>query len=424
MNVTINPLSDIEQEAIFEVESDELQPHFNRAYEKFRPKAELRGFRKGKVPLGIIRQVYGDAIEHDALDGIANELYRTAMEERNIHPIGTPSMVEMDFKRAQHFRFTIKYEVKPDIALGQYTRLDVEKPVHNVSDHEVDAEIHHLRRLNSTPIDAQRVTDEEHIVTADTQELDDAGTPLIGKKSSASRFYLADEALAPEIKAALAAAEVGGIYRATVTTGHDDHSHTHHFQFTVTAAQKVDLPPFDEDLVRKVTGGTPSSPEEFRANIRADLERYWDDQGNARVNDGLANEIVRRHEFAVPESLVTAFLDSFVEDLRSRSRDQKLPASFNDATFRAENRAQAIWQAKWLLLKERIAEKEQITVAEEDLVALAERDAPRLNVDPARLLEYYRSTSSASERILSEKVLTFLRAHASISERPVTQKTH
>ena len=422
MQVTINTLSPTEREAAFEVPGEELEPHFDLAYEKFRPKAELKGFRKGKVPLPMIKQLYGEAIEHDALDEIANSLYRKAMEERNIRPIGSPSMVDLDFKRKQHLRFTVKYEVKPEIVLGNFKGLAVDKPIHTVTDAEVDEELHHLRKVNSTNTDTDVVTDAEHVVMANVQELDDSGTPLIGKKTSDARFYLADPALAPEIRETLKAAKVGDTCRVRYESKHENHTHHHHFDIAVTKVQKVDLPPFDETLVRKLTGEKITSPEEFRKNIRADLEKYWEEQANARVNDAIANDLVRRHDFPVPESIVEAFLRSFVEDIKSRSRDRRLPAEFDEQKFRNENREYATWQAKWMLLKEAIAEKENLTVTDDDLAGLAEQEASRIGIEKTRLLDYYKRSNTASERLLSDKVMALLRSHAKVQEKAIEEK--
>ena len=416
MQVTINTISEVEHEAEFEMSGEELQPHFEKAYEKFKPKAEIRGFRKGKVPIPMIKQMYGEAIEHDALDDIANEVYQKAMEERHINPIGRPSMTDMDFRRKEHFRFKIKYEVKPEIVLQKYKGVAVEKPVHTVTDAEVDAEIKQLQRSNSITVDAQEVTDTESVVTADVQELDEAGSPLIGKKTPNAKFYLADESLAGEIKTALAKAQMGGTYRVTLESQHEDHSHRSFLEFTVSRIQKVELPPFDEALVKKVTSDTVSSPEEFRNSIRTDLERYWAGQADARVNDGLANELVRLHEFPVPETLVDAFQDSFVEEIKNRSKDKKLPKGFDEEKFRAENRAYAVWQAKWMLLKERIAEEEKLTVTDEDIATLVEGEAGRIGIDKNRLMDYYRKSSATTERILSDKIMAMLKANARITE--------
>ena len=423
MQVTITTISPTQQEAAFDVSSEDLQPHFDRAYEEFRPKAQLKGFRKGKVPLPMIKKIYGEAIEQEAIDKIANDLYRDAMDERKIQPLGTPSMTKLDFQRRQYLRFTVKYDVRPAITLEQYKGIAVEKPVHPVTDAEVEDEIHHLRRANSTTAEAETVTDSEHAVTADVQELDEAGTPLIGKKTSGTRFYLADPALTPEIRDALQTARKGETYRVRYESKHDDHSHTHHYAIAVTAIEKVILPPFDEALVRKITGEKVTSPDEFRTSIRNDLAGYWENQAMTRLNDAIANEVVRRHEIPVPDTLVEAYLDSFLDDMKSRTRDRKLPAGFDVGKFRTESRPYAIWQAKWSLLKEAIAEKENLTVTDEDVARLAETEAGRIGIDKERLLDYYKKSSGPTERLLSEKVMNFLRSHATVQEN-VMETTH
>jgi trigger factor len=423
VQVTITTISPTQQEAAFDVPNEDLQSHFDRAYEEFRPKAQLKGFRKGRVPLPMIKKIYGDAIEQDAIDGIANDLFRTAMEERNLQPLGTPSMTKLEFERKQHLRFTVKFDIRPAITLQQYKGITVEKPLHQVTDAELEDEIHHLRRANSTTTEVESVTDSEHMVTADVQELDDAGTPLIGKKSPGTRFYLADPALAPEIRDGLQTARKGETYRVRYETQHEEHRDKHHYAMTVTRVEKISLPPFDEALVKKVTGDKVTSPDEFRASIRNDLNGYWENQAQTRVNDALANEVVRRHDIPVPETLIEAYLDSFLEDVKSRTRDRKLPPGFDVAKFRSESRSYAIWQAKWALLKEAIAEKESLTVTDEDLTKLAEAEAGRIGIDKDRLLDYYKKSKNATDRLLSEKVMNFLRGHAVIKEIPMAPPT-
>ncbi len=418
MQVTINTLSDIAQEADIQVTSDELQPHFERAYEKFRPKVELKGFRKGKVPMPMIRQLYGEAIEHEALDTIADELYRKAMDEKNIQPVGRPTMVDMDFRRGESFRFKIKYEIKPAITLRKYKGIAVEKPVHDVTDAEVEAEITTLRRSNGVPRETEIVTDAEHIVTADVQELDESGAPLIGKKTAGARFSLFDETLAPEIRNGLMHAAVGSPVRARFESGHGDHTHPVHIAITPTKIEKVELPPFDDALVAKVTGDKVKSVDEFTQSLRADIERYWDDQATAKLNDNIARAIVEEHDFPVPDALVESLLDSFVEDLKQRSRDRKLPKGFDEKKFRDESRTYAVWQAKWMLIKERIGEAEQLTVTDADVEAMAEAEAGKIGIERERLMTYYKNSTAAVDRLLSDKIMTFLRGNAKITEKP------
>jgi trigger factor len=422
LEVLISTLSEVKQEAEIALTNDELQPLFEAAYQKYQPKVELRGFRKGKVPIAMVKKLYGEAIEHDSLDDVATASYRKAMEEKDIHPLGQPSMVDMDFKRGQHFRFKVQYEIKPAIELKKYKHLVVEKPVHTVTEAEIDAEIEHLRRANSTTEEVSSVNGPDHIVIGDVQELDETGSPLIGKKTADTKFYLSDEKLAQEIRDALSRAETGKTYRVTFPSAHEDHAHPVHIAVTVKKAEKVNLPVFDDAFVKKISEGKVTTKDEFLSNLRADIGKYWEEQSERKLADGLVAEVVKAHAFAVPETLVNNFLDAFVNDLKSRSRDRKLPKDFDEKKFREDGRAYAISQAKWMLLKERIAEIEHITVSDGEIEQLAAAEATRIGIDKARLLEYYKSSAAATERLLSEKIIAFLKQNAKITEKTVDER--
>lgn len=419
MDVQINTLSEVRHEAEISLTNEELQPHFETAYRKYQPKVGLRGFRKGKVPMEMVRRLYGEAIEQEALDEVANEVYRKAMLDREIAPLGTPSMVDMDFKRGDHFRFKIQYDVRPTIELGDLKSVMVERPIHKVTDEEIKAEIHHIRQANSTTSEVQTVTDSEHYVIADTQELDDAGTPIIGKRSLDTRFYLSDTTLVQEIKDALQTAVVGQTYRATFESKHGDHSHTINLAVTVKKIEKINLAPFDNELVKKISDGKVSTPEEFTSNMRQDLERYWRDQAERKVEDTIAQALVNMHHFPAPDSMVNSFLDAFVDDIKGKSRDNKLPKKFDEMKFREDSREYAVWQARWLLLRQRIAEAHHIKVTDEELAQMAETESARIGVDKERLLEYYKVSSAGSERLLTDKLMAFLKSEIKIVDRVV-----
>jgi trigger factor len=420
LEVTINTLSAVQREADFWLSDSDLQPHFEKAYKKHAPKIEIKGFRKGKVPMPMIKKMYGGAIEQEALDEIANESFRATMEERSIEPIGRPALVDMDFKRGEHFRFKIKYEVKPTIELKQYKGLRVEKLIHNVTDKGVDAEVQRLRRVESSLLGVTLVRDDEdHIITADVQELADDGMPLIGKKSKDAKFSLHDDTLIPEIRDTLRKAEVGETYRVRFATKHDDHEHKQHLAISVKKIEKVELPDFDDAFVKKVTKDKVSTKEEFLANMRKDLEAYWVEQSERQVQDALVNEVVKSHDFEIPDALVNLYVESYLEDIKNRSKDQKLPQGFETKKFYEANKEYARQQAKWGLLRGQIIERENLKVTDEELEQLAEKEAATLGMEKEMLLKYYKSHPGATERMLSEKLMKMLRENAEISERVV-----
>jgi len=344
------------------------------------------------------------------------------MDERDIHPLGEPSMVDMDYQRGDRFRFRIQYEIRPDIMLGTYKKLAVEKPVHHPDEADAEAEILRLRKANSTTEVVNAVTDLEHVVTADIQELDPVGTPIIGRKAKDMHFYLADESLSAGIRNALKNAESGGSYRTRLEPVEAEGKPALEIILNVSKIEKVVLPAFDDALVSKITGGKIASVDEFRANLRTDLERYWTDWSERKLADAISAEIVKNHFFTVPESLVTTVMDSYVEDIRNRTRDRKLPKDFDEEKFRHESRELAVWQAKWLLLKERIADVEKIELNETDIEQAVEAESGRIGVPKDRMMEYYRKSSAARNQLLSKKIMAFLVAEAKVTEKEVAHE--
>ncbi|MDE3058707.1 MAG: trigger factor [Bacteroidota bacterium] len=412
MEVTINTLTDCDREVEISLTPEELVPHFEQAYKKASPSIEIKGFRKGKAPLSLIKKMYGDSIEYDALDNIANDLFKKTIEERNIQPIGTPNVVDMKYKRGEPFTFKIKYEIKPDFEVKEYKGIAVEKKAHRVTAKDVEAEVERLRHSNATYEEAQKVNGSEFTVTADLQDLDETGAPLIGKKSEGMKIYLNETETEEEIKKALAHAEVGGVYTAKFKHQHDGHSHDVHLQMTVKKIEKVILPEFNDELVKKVTKEKYSSPGDFRKGIGEDLQRYWDEQSETQFVNDLTREIVRRHDFAVPESLVNGFIDTYIEDAKNQQPNKRLPKNFDEEKYREQLRPTAIWQAKWALIKEKILKQEKIEVSDAEIQTMAETESAKLGIDKDRLVQYYKSSENALDRIISEKLLELLKKSA------------
>jgi trigger factor len=397
--------------------TEDLAPHFDKAYLEYRKKIEIRGFRKGKAPLDIVKKLYGDLIENDSLNEVATEMYRKAVKEKELKPLGEPVLIDMDYKRGESFRCKIQYDIRPTIEVKQYKGIAVEKSVHSITDDEVEKEIIRLQRINAMMEEVEAVTDPEHIVTATLQDLDDSGTPVIGK-SDDIRFYLADEQLEQPFKDALREARKGGIYRVQFEHKHGEHAHTVNTQIIVTKIQKVTLSPLDDAFVAKVTKDKFVTVDSLRAGIREDIIAYWKEKTERQVINSITAEIIRLHEFQVPESLIRSVLDGLLEEMKNEYPNKRLPDEFNIEKFNEENRAYAIYQAKWALLREELIKAENITVSDEDLEKLAETESAKIKIPKDRLISYYKSSEQIKDRLIGDKLLKILVDSAKIKEVP------
>ncbi len=416
VEVTLVSISDVSKEVEIHATSDELKPHFDKAYHEYRPKIEIKGFRKGKAPLDMIKKLYGELIENEYLDKLASELYRQAVQEKDLKPIGEPTLVDLDYRRGEHFRFKIKYDVRPTITLKQYKGLSVKAVVHRLVDAELEEEIDRLRKGNSALVDVEKATDDEHIVTAEMQELDESGVPLIGKKTENARFYLADPQLEKPFKDALTGAAKGNEHTVRFEHQHGDHTHKVNAKLNVTNVQKVILPELNDELVKKVTKDKISTVAEFRTSLREDLESYWKEKNRRSRINAIIAEIIRLHEFEVPESLIRSVIEGLLEEIKNQYPNKQLPQDFEFEKFFQENREYALYQSRWALLREEIVGAENLEVDEATLVALAEREAPKIGIDKERLITYYKSSDQVKDRLVSEKLMDLLISSSTIDE--------
>lgn len=420
MEAVINDITEVEKEIAIQISAEELLPHFEKAYQRSQRKFAVKGFRKGKAPLELIKKLYGEQIEYDSLDSVASDLYREVAREKNIRPIGEPVLVDMDFKRGSSLAFKIKYEVLPPIHLKEYKGIAVEKLVHTVTDREIEDELQRIRRANASMLETQTVEDDEHVVTADIQELDDTGFPIIGKKSSNQRFYLGDETLPTEVKSALRNASVGEPVRIQHETPHEGHTHKVHLQATVKKIEKIQLPEFDDAFIKKITKEKVATTAEFVDRLRKDLEDYWSQRSERKLLDTLAGEIIRRHDFPVPETLVNGIINRQVEDLKNRFANKSARdglKDFDEAKYRDDARPSAIWQAKWFLVREQIIEKEGLIIDDAELEKLAEEKAEQTSIEKEKLLDFFKKSEDTHRQLLSDKLMTFLKSWSIITEK-------
>jgi trigger factor len=418
VEVTVQSLSDVLRAAEITATPEDLAPHFNKAFLEYRKKIEIRGFRKGKAPIDIVKKLYGDLIENDSLNEIATEFYRQAVKEKDLKPIGEPILVDMDYKHGESFRCKIQFDVRPRIEIKEYKGIEVEKVVHTATDDEVEKELVRLQRSNATLEEADVVTSPDYIVTATLQDMDETGALIIGKKSENIRFYLADEQLEQPFKDVLKDARKNGEYRVQFEHKHDEHAHTVNTQIIVKKIEKVTLPLLDDALVSKVTKNKFTSVETLRSNIKEEIITYWKEKSDRQVINSLTAEIIRRHEFQVPESLIRNVLDGLLEEVKNEYPEKRLPSEFDAEKFKEENRAYAIYQAKWALLREELIKAENVAASDEDLEKLAEEESEKIKIPKDRLINYYKSSDQIKDRLVGDKLLKLLVNSATIKEVP------
>lgn len=395
---------------------EELKPKFDAAYKKAAPSIEIKGFRKGKVPFNLIKKYFGQSIELDSIQDIANECFQNSITEKNIEPIGQPSLVNINYKPNEPLSFTIKFEVRPKIELKKYKGLEVKKYKHTLKDDEFDNELNRILQSNATYEESQKVDGKDFLITVDMQEFDENNSPIEKRKNENVKINLSENSTEVEIKEALKNAETGKDYFAQFEHKHDDHSHKVNLKLSVKKIEKIILPELNSDLVKKITKDKITEVEEFSSTLKKDLENYWVDQYERKFLDDLINSLVSNHEFDVPESLVSGIQDGFLDELKTQLNGKQFPQGFDQNKYKETMKPRAIWQAKWFLLRAEIIKSEQLSLNDDDFSKLAETESTRMGIDKETLINFYKSSEKSQENLLNEKLFTLLKENAKISE--------
>lgn len=414
MEIKTNNLEACKQEVEFEVPYEELMPHFEKAYLKYKKKVNVPGFRKGKVPISMLKRMYKDVIEHGSLEDVSNELFRDYLKKNSVPILGEGSLVDMNYEPGINFKFKVQYETKPEITLKQYKELKVNKTIYPVTETLIEEEIKYLRSKNCTYEETEKAAGDEYVVTLDVQKLDGTGLPIIGQSESGVKFYLNDSHLNSELKEQLINIEKNEEKTLVLTPSKGEKQER--YKAKAVKIEKIILPELNKEFFDKFYKGEVSNETEFSEHVRKDLEKIYTDMSNQELRNNIVNELIKINDVPVPEVLIDNVLESYVKEIKSQNPKRELPADFNEDEYRKKRRVDAVLQVKWLLLREKILELEKIETTKEDIQPLIEEDAKKYNLPIEKIKSIYENNDDIKYRILDNKLMDFLVQNSKVKE--------
>jgi len=418
VDTKVNVLSDIEHELEVTLNYDEITEEINAAYKKEGKSISVPGFRKGKVPMHMLQKLYGEAIEYKAAEDIANKKYWDIVKDKKLEPISAPSMTDLDFKRGEKLFFKVKYEVKPTLEVKDYTGQEIDKPVFNFKEEDVDKEIEILRKSHATFEDAEKITDENYKITVDLQALDENGTIIVGQKNENFQVDLSDEKVNPVIAQNANGKKLGDSFKFSFMDEHnhgeETHSKEHFFNAEVKKIEKIVLAEETEDFYKKASKDKATNRDEMKELIRGDYNKYFTEQSEKMYQNNLFTKIVANNEFKVPQGYVATILERLIKLEKENAKKYGM-AEVDDAKLRTEMHPRAEWNAKWQIVLESIADKENIKVEDSDLEKLAKEESEKTNIPVDKLVNFYKS-SGRDIQLIEDKVVEFLKENNKVKE--------
>lgn len=415
METSIKELENCKKEFEATLTYEELTPHFEKAITKYRQKVQIPGFRKGKAPLNMVKRLYGDSIEYSSLEDITEEIFIKYISENKIKMIGKGSLKDIDYKPKESLMIKVEFEVMPEIAVENYKGLELNRTKFVVEDSLVDEELVYLNLKNATyEIDGQ-ATDDEYMITFDSQELDDAGNPVEGKQEKDIRIYLGSKHLEEDYKKGLK--EIRENEEKDIEVTNPQTKEKKKIRIKATKIEKIIKPEMNEETFKKFTNrDNIKTEEEMRKVIKEEVAKAYENVSLQRVKDAALGEVVKANEFPVPDFYVDMILNDYVKEHKQKHGKHDHMKEFNEEEFKQQHRADAIFNTKWFLIKEKIVEMEKIEVTDDDYKKAIGDNAKRFNIPEDKLIEIYKGNEDMKSQIITDKVLDFIVKNAKVTE--------
>lgn len=417
MEYKVNQLGDSIQEIEVNLKYEEILPDIEKAYEEERKNITLDGFRKGKAPLPLIKKYYGDAIEHEATEKIANKKFWEIADKENINPIDTPVLTHIDYQKGSSLSFKIKYEVYPNIEVKNYKNLEIEKPTFKVKDEEIEKEVNYYINANAKYETADIVENNNYRITVNLQRVDAAGIPIIGQRTENIIINLDDESVNTQIIQNALGKKTGEKFPFHFVDEHYHGSELHReeyfYEAEITKIEKKILPEVNEDFIKKITNEKATTIDQWKELIKTNIQKFYDYESDEIFINNLLTEIVKNNDFTPPQSVVESLQKNFLEQEKEKAKRYRHKidehAVYNQLKTKAE------WNAKWQIIFQNIAKAENIVVEDSDLEKLAKEESESTGISIDKLIKYYKDTNR-SYYILEDKVIKFLKENNRIKE--------
>lgn len=417
METKVNVIKNSEHEIDVKLTYDEIKDEINAAYLKERKNIHMDGFRKGKVPIHMLKKMYGEAIEYKASEDIAQKKFWEVVEKENLNPISTPKLTDLDFKMNEGLSFKIQYEVIPELELKDYTKQTIEKPVFKIKEEDIEKDVEYLRKTNATFEEADKVESSKYKIQVNLEKLDDDDQVVEGTKSEGMMIDLSDEKINVQIVENAQGKKVGDIFKFTFVDEHSHGDHVHkteyRYQAEITKIEKMILPETDEEFIKKISNDKAANLEEFKQIMRDDYKKYFDDQSENLFTNSLLDTVVKNNGIEAPEGYKEVLLDRYVEYERENAKQNK--KYFDENKVREDLKPRAEWGAKWKIFLDNFLRIEKIEVTDEDLEKLAAEEAEKTGISVDKLVKYYKD-SGRKESMVEEKVIEFLKENNKVKE--------
>ena len=383
-----------------EVPAEEVEKALQAAYLKERGKISLPGFRKGRVPRQMIEKMYGPEVFYDeAANRMISEAYAKAYDECELELVSQPKIEITQLEKGKEFIFTAEVAVKPEVKLGEYKGLKVDKVSTRVTQKEVDEEIDKERERNARTIDVtDRAVQDKDQITLDFEGFVD-GVAFEGGKASDYPLTIGSGAFIPGFEDQLIGANIDEEKEINVTFPAEYQAKelagkAAVFKCTVHSIKAKELPELDDEFVSDVSEKS-ETVDAYKAEVKAKIKERKENEGKQKREDQSVEQAVANAEMDIPEAMISFQSRQMVDDFARRIMQQGMTmeqyfqfTGLSEEKMMEEFKPEAEKRIRTRLTLEAIVAAENIEVSEERLDEELQKMADSYKMEVDKLKEY------------------------------------
>jgi len=433
MEIAVEELSELSRKVTVTVPAETVRKELDKAYSKLKKDVHLKGFRKGKAPMSILEKNYGDRVRADVAEKLVQETYFDAVEEKELDVVVHPDISETKFPEDGTFVYAALVDVKPVFEISEYKGLEIEKPAVKVTDADVDQRVEELRRKHAVlrTADDEHTVTEDDIVTVDFQGFHNE-KPMKQVHNENYSIDVGAKRLGAEFEEQLLGLKKGesALYETTFPGDYPNPvmaGKTIEFKVDVKEIKERIKPALDDEFAKDVDAKY-TTLEELRAGIAEDLRQQQEAALEGSLTDRLMQKLIDMNPFPVPERAVAYEVQEMINQTEERLKRSGLSletAGINVEELAKQNRELAEKRVRGDFLLKKIAELEEIKLADEDLERGYKRIASQYLMSVPEVKQYFQRREELLPfvaELLNEKILSFLLEAAKIIEAAETQE--
>lgn len=411
----------------FEVSSEDFEKAINAVYKKNVKKFNVPGFRKGHAPKAIIEKLYTKAVFYDeAVNNVLPEAYSKALEEAEVDAVARPEIDVEEIKDGEPVVFTALVTTRPEVKLGEYKGIEVDKIDYTVSDEDVDNDIKATQMKNARLI----TVDDRPVKNGDITVIDFEGSvdgvPFDGGKGEDYELEIGSGTFIPGFEDQLVGANTGDLVDVNVKFPEEYHAENLAgkdalFKVTVKEIKERELPELNDDFADEVSEF--STMDEFRADVRKKLEEAAKNKAQVETENAVVEKAIENAEFDIPDAMIEANVDTLVNDFAQRLSYQGLNmetylkyTGMSMDAIRENFKPDAVKKISGSLVLTAIKNAEGIETGEEELELHLVDMAKKYNMELDKLKELLgdKEKENIKQDLAIQKTITMLVNNAKV----------